>query len=180
MGVADELARLVAHRDAGELTDEEFQAAKADLLAHPERARVEPEAEAAEPVSARRRRNRRRALVVAVLIVLALVGWVVVSEAMIAGARLEVRVTSVTPVNADVVEVDATFTNVGGRASLGLCQVTVSLPGSSGSSPVETPPEPLTTAPVPPGGTASGQAEVVVVAGDARRVTTRDLSFTCQ
>ncbi len=180
MGVADELARLIAHRDAGELTDEEFQAAKADLLSHPERARIETAGVEVEGISPVRRRNRRRALVAATVIVLALVGWVVVSEAMIGGARLEVRVTSVTAVNADVVEIHATFTNVGGRASLGLCQVTVSLPGSSGSSPLQTPPEPLTTAPVPPGGTASGRAEVVVVAGDARRVTTRDLSFACQ
>lgn len=180
MGVADELARLIAHRDAGELTDDEFQAAKADLLAHPERARVEPEVAVVEPVSLRRRRNRRRALVAATLIVAALVGWVVVSEAMITGARLEVRVTSLSAVNADVVKVQAKVTNVGGRTSLGICQVTVSLPGSGGSSPVETPPEPLTTAPVPPGATASGTAEVVVVAGGARRVTSRDLSFSCQ
>ncbi|HQU26155.1 MAG TPA: SHOCT domain-containing protein [Acidimicrobiales bacterium] len=180
MGVADELARLIAHRDAGTLTDEEFQAAKADLLAHPERARTEPEVEAAEPVSSRRRRNRRGALVVAALIVLALVGWVVVSEAMIGGARLEVRVTSVTAVNADVVKVHATVTNVGGRTSLGICQVAVRLSGSGGSSPIETPPEPLTTSPVPPGATTSGTAEVVVVAGGAQRVTSRDLSFSCQ
>ncbi len=178
MGVADELARLIARRDAGELTDEEFQAAKSELLSHPERARAEVVAPDSEPVSTLRRRNRRRALVVAGVIVLALVAWVVVSEAFIGGPRLEVRVTGVTALSNDLVSVHARVTNVGGRSALGVCQVSVSVPGGSGSSPSQ--PILETSAPVPPGGSATASVEVAVTVGAARHVTSRDFTFSCQ
>lgn len=181
MGVADELARLIAHRDAGELTDEEFQAAKADLLAHPERVRAEPGEAEVETISPIRRRNRRRALFVAALIVVALVGWVVLSEATIGGAHLRVRVTSVAAPTPDLVRFHATLTNVGGQSAAGSCQVTVSLRGELGVSQLVSAPQTVQSlAPVPPGGSARISADVPVLAGDARRVTKRDLSFTCQ
>ncbi|HET8989533.1 MAG TPA: SHOCT domain-containing protein [Acidimicrobiales bacterium] len=179
MGVADELVRLIAERDAGELSDEEFEAAKADLLAHPERARTEPEIEEAEPLSALRRRNRRRALLAAALIILVLVGWVVVSEATLGGARLEVRVTSLTT-SGDVVAVEATVANVGGRASRGLCEVWVTLPHPGGGTRVVSPRATLTDSPIPPGGRLSGRVEILVASGVAHRVTMRDVSVACR
>lgn len=179
MGVADELARLIAERDAGELSDEEFEAAKADVLAHPERARVEPEVDEVEPLSAQRRRNRRRALLAAALIVLVLVGWVVVSEATIGGARLEVRVTSLTT-NGDVVAVQATVTNVGGRASQGLCKVWVTLPHPGGGTRFVSPRATLTNSPIPPGGRLSGLVEILVTSDVARHVTMRDVAVACR
>lgn len=182
MGVADELARLVAERDAGDLTPEEFEEKKAGLLAHPEFARgPTPEVREAE-ISEHRRRNRRRALVVACLVVIGLVAWVVISEATIGPARVEVAVASVAPGGTDAVTFSATLRNVGGQTALGQCQVTVTEPNANGSRAGVTPPEPFQAArPIPPGRseTVTG-VTIAVQVGDPSAVTARDLSFVCQ
>jgi hypothetical protein len=181
VGVADELARLVAERDAGELDDEQFERKKADLLAHPELARATAPPEEHPAISPRRRTNRRRALVVAALIVLALVAWAIIGELSVGPARFHVAVTTITPHGPDAVEVTATLTNVGGKTGLGQCELVVTVPNADGSTAEITPPEPFNAlTPVTPSHHESATAIVAIMAGHASYVTARDLAFTCQ
>lgn len=181
MGVADELARLVAERDAGDLSDEEFEQRKAALLAHPELARTAEPAEPVAAISERRRKNRTRAFVVASLIIVALVAWVVVSESMIGPAHLVVRVDSITASGPESLAVTATLTNTGGQTGLGQCEVVVKVPNASGGLAEVTPAQPFDTPqPVRPGRRETGSANLAVLSGDAPYVTAADLDFTCQ
>lgn len=187
MGVADELARLVAQRDAGELTPEQFEAAKAIVLHHvaPDPAepppRDEEPSESATPTSSRRRRNRRWALAIAVAIVVGLSVWVIVGESGIGPARVSVRVASVRAKNDDTVLISLVWRNAGSLAGSEVCTLTAKVVDAAGATVTQEISTVSTSSPVPPGSTQRVTIPIVVPAGDASYLEARDVEHTnCQ
>lgn len=180
MSKADELAKLVAARDAGDLTAEEFDEAKREILSAPAFS-LEDRAAEEEPVDSRRLRNRRRAYAIAILIILALVAWVVVGLAGLSPARFTLQVRSVTASSAETVTLNVVWSNQGDRPGVGTCTISTAVHDKSGRLLEDELTTVTTNGTVSAGGHQDATVQVIVNASDAKLVKRHDVTVTaCQ
>ena len=181
MSKADQLAKLVLARDAGELSPEDFEAAKHRVLTGAPVGDDEPSAEAStdeSPLAGHRLRNRRRALIVAGLIVVALIVWVIVGLAGLSPARFTLDVRSVTATSSDSVALSVVWHNHGDQGGVGTCTIATAVHDAVGTL-VETELSTISTdGPVAAGGHQDASVTVVVNASDAQHVARRDVTVS--
>lgn len=179
MSRAEELARLVAARDAGDITPEEFGEARRRILAVGSGDAVGAAKEKSVAlVSARRLRNRRRAFAVALVIVVGLVAWVIVGLSGLSPARLTLEVRSATPVGGDAVTLSLLWSNSGDEPGTGTCTLSAAVHDASGQLLGDVFDTVTTNGAVAGGGHQSANAEIMVDNGDAPFVTPADVSVT--
>jgi hypothetical protein len=173
---------LVAARDAGEVTPEEFDEARRRILAHgPEDTVATDDRKVVTALSARRLRNRRRAVAVALVIVVGLVTWVIVGLVGLTPARLTLEVRSATPSGGDAVTLSLMWSNSGDEPGSGSCTLSAAVHDASGQLVGDVLDTVTTNSAVAGGGDQSANVEIMVGNGDAPFVTPADVSITgCQ
>ncbi len=182
MSKADELARLLAARDAGEITAEEFEEARRRILAAGTVEPVVPGVLADAPaISAQRLRSRRRAFAIALVIVVGLVAWVVLGLVGLTPARLTLQVRSAVPSGGSAVVLDLVWTNSGDAPGSGSCTLSAAVHDAGGDLVGDVLDTVTTNGAVAGGGHQSAKVDIVVDNGDAPFVTPADVTVTgCQ
>lgn len=180
MSTADEIAKLVALRDAGELTQQQFEAEKAKLLtaspSGPPQAAPRPTASGGRPQASRRGCLTGIVVVIGVIIIIAIVSALASNGK---SADIKAKATSVVALNGNTVRIYMDFTNVG-KTSGGssTCIINTTVYDQFGDEVNVETNETGTNHNIAPGGHELLYQDIGVNNGDAQYVKPSDVSIT--